>query len=143
MSGADQLLLANRLRAACKPVTDAAKLSSSRWSRRVPASVRLGGGAAHVQIVAGGQRAPQAYTMEGTATGLPIAHPVYGHGPRKRGTLVTGPHGGGQHYVPPGWTWVKQQPRPFLREAIDANLDLMVSRFADVVDDWARQAGYK
>jgi hypothetical protein len=126
MSGADQLLLANRLRDACKPVTDAAKLSSSRWSRRVPASVRLGGGASSVQIVAGGQRAPQAYTFEGTATGMPIAHPVYAHGlDRKK------------------WTWVKQAPRPFLREAIDANEDEMVKRFAGIVDDWAHQAGYK
>jgi hypothetical protein len=126
MSGADQLLLANRLRAACKPVTDAAKLSSSRWSRRVPASVRLGGGANHVQIVAGGQRAPQAYTFEGTASGAPIAHPVYAHGLDRT-----------------KWTWVKQTPRPFLREAIDANIDQMVGKFADVVEDWAHQAGYK
>jgi hypothetical protein len=126
VSAADQMLLANRLRAACAPVTDAAKLSSARWSRRVPASVRLGGGANHVQIVAGGQRAPQAYTMEGTATGLPIAHPVYARGLNRR-----------------EWTWVKQTPRPFMREAIDANIDLMVSRFADVVDDWAKQAGYR
>jgi hypothetical protein len=126
MSAADQMLLANRLRAACQPVTDAAKLSSSRWSRRVPLSVRLGGGATHVQIVAGGQRAPQAYTMEGTASGAPIAHPVYARGlDRKK------------------WTWVRQTPRPFLREAIDANIDQMVGKFAEVVNDWAHQAGYK
>jgi hypothetical protein len=126
MASADQMLLTNRLRAACKPVTDAAKLSSARWSRRVPASVRLGGGASSVQIVAGGQRAPQAYTFEGTASGAPIAHPVYAHGlDRKK------------------WTWVKQQPRPFLREAIDANEDEMVKRFAGIVEDWAKQAGYR
>ena len=126
MSGADQLLLANRLRDACKPVVDAARLSSARWSRRVPASVRLGGGASSVQIVAGGQRAPQAYTMEGTASGAPIAHPVYARGLDRR-----------------KWTWVRQTPRPFLREAIDSQIDVMVDKFAQVVDDWAHQAGYK
>jgi hypothetical protein len=125
MAGADQLLLANRLREACKPVADAARLSSARWSRRVPLSVRLQGGASRIQIVAGGQRAPQAYTMEGRADGRPIAHPVYGHGPRT------------------DWTWVKQTPRPFMREAIDAHVDEVVAKVAEVVDDWAKQLGYK
>ena len=126
MPGADQAILAARLRAAAQPIADDARARSARWSRRVPASVRLQGGVSRITIAAGGQRAPQAYTMEGKPSGAPISHPVYGHGPRD------------------DWTWVKQIPvRPFLREAIDAKQDEMVRIFAGIVDDWAKQLGYK
>ncbi len=139
MRGTEQAILADRLRRAAQPVADDARLRSARWSRRVPASVRLQGGASRITIAAGGQRAPQAYTMEGRADGRPIAHPVYGHGPRIRGPVdaKTG------HHHPPGWTWVKQTPRPFLREAIDAKQDEMVRIFSGIVEDWAKQLGYK
>jgi hypothetical protein len=114
MPGSEQVILASRLRKAAAPIADYARISSARWSRRVPASVRLQGGASRITIAAGGQAAPQAYTMEGRADGRPIAHPVYGHGPRA------------------GWTWAKQIPvRPFL-----------VRIFAGIVDDWAHDLGY-
>lgn len=138
MPGTDQAILADRLRRAAAPVADYARLSSARWSRRVPASVRLQGGASRITIAAGGNRAPQAKTMEGNPNGTPCAHPVYARGPRIRGPLVNGRH------VPPGWTWRKQIPvRPFLREAVDARQDEMVRIFAGIVDDWAHQLGYK
>jgi len=147
--GSEQMILAERLRKAAKPVADDARLRSARWSRRVPASVRLQGGASRITIAAGGRAAPQAYTMEGRADGRPIAHPVYGHGPRIRGPLVSGHpfgpllEGEKRRYDPPGWTWAKQVPRPFLREAIDAKQDEMVRIFAGIIDDWARDLGYK
>jgi hypothetical protein len=137
MPGADQAILANRLRLAAQPVADYARLSSARWSRRVPASVRLQGGTSRITIAAGGAAAPQAKTMEGNPDGSPCAHPVYGHGPRIRGPLVNGRH------HPPGWTWVDQPPRPFLREAIDAKQDEMLRIFSGIVDDWAHKLGYK
>ncbi len=138
MPGTEQAILADRLRKAAQPVADDARLRSARWSRRVPASVRLQGGASRITIAAGGQRAPQAKTMEGNPDGTPCAHPVYARGPRIRGPLVNGRH------VPPGWTWVKQIPvRPFLREAVDAKQDEMVRIFAGIVEDWAKQLGYK
>jgi hypothetical protein len=124
MPGTEQSILADKLREAAQPVADFARASSARWSRRVPASVRLQGGASRITIAAGGSRAPQAYTMEGRESGAPIAHPVYGHGPREK------------------WTWVKQPPRPFLREAIDATEDQVVEIIAGVVDDWAAELGY-
>jgi hypothetical protein len=141
MAGADQAILAARLRQAAQPIADYARLSSSRWSRRVPLSVRLQGGASRITIAAGGKAAPQAYTMEGRADGRPIAHPVYGHGPRLRGSIMGGR--GHFRYNPPGWTWVKQTPRPFLAEAVDAKQDDMVRIFSGIVDDWAKQLGYK
>ena len=125
MPGTDQAILADRLRRAAQPVADYARASSGRWSRRVPASVRLQGGGSRITIAAGGTAAPQAYTMEGRESGAPIAHPVYGHGPREH------------------WTWVRQIPRPFLREAIDATEDEVVEIFAGVVDDWAAELGYR
>lgn len=125
MPGTEQAILADRLRRAAQPTADYARLSSSRWSRRVPASVRLQGGASRITIAAGGAGAPQAYTFEGRESGAPIAHPVYGHGPREK------------------WTWVKQVPRPFLREAIDATEDQMVEIFSGIVDDWTEELGYR
>jgi len=123
---ADPALTA-RLREAARIVADDAKLRSARWSRRVPLSVRLMGGARSVTIVAGGPSAPQAYTMEGTRTGRPIAHPVYGRSDRPRSE----------------WTWVKQPPRPFLREAIEAKSNERVDVFSKVVEDWAKEKGFR
>jgi hypothetical protein len=124
--GSGQAILANRLRMAAEPIAVAARVSSARWSRRVPASVRLQGGASRITIAAGGQRAPQAYTMEGKPSGAPRWHPVFATGPRE------------------DWTWAPQIPvRPFLREAIDAQQDEMVRIFAGIVDDWAHELGYR
>jgi hypothetical protein len=142
MPGADQAILADRLRKAAEPIAEDARRRSAAWSRRVPASVRLQGGASRITIAAGGARAPQALTMEGYPSGLPRSHPVYARGPRRRGPLVGGR--GHYHHVPPGWTWAKQIPvRPFLAQAVDAKQDEMVRIFAGIIDDWAHQLGYK
>jgi hypothetical protein len=126
MPGTEQAILADRLRRAAQPIADDARLRSAAWSRRVPASVRLQGGASRITIAAGGTRAPQALTMEGYPGGRPRSHPVYGHGPRNT------------------WTWAQQIPvRPFLEQAVNAKQDEMVRIFAGIVDDWARQLGYK
>jgi len=117
--------LTARLREAAQIVADDAKTRSARWSRRVPLSVRLQGGRRSVTIIAGGKTAPQAYTMEGTRTGQPIRHPVYARGPRS------------------GWTWVPQPPRPFLAEAVTAKSDEMTLTFARVIDDWAKEKGFR
>lgn len=117
--------LVKRLREAAEIVADDARLRSSRWSRRVPRSVRLIGGARSVVIAAGGVSAPQAWTMEGTNTGRPRNHPVFAHGPRST------------------WHWVAQTPRPFMAEAIDSQQERMLTAFAQVIDDWAIERGFK
>lgn len=124
MARYDPVLMA-RLRQAAEIIADDARLRSSRWSRRVPRSVRIQGGTSAVTVVAGGPAAPQAYTMEGTNTGLPRRHPVFAHGPRDK------------------WTWVAQTPRPFMAEAIDAKAEEAFREFAKVIDDWARERGFK
>lgn len=126
MPGAEQAILAGRLRKAAQPVADDARRRAARWSVRVPLSVRLQGGASRITIAAGGSRAPQALTMEGYPSGRPRAHPVYAQGPRDT------------------WTWARQIPvRPFLADAVDAKADEMVRIFAGIVDDWARNLGYR
>lgn len=121
------LELMNRLRRAAQIVVDDAKRRSAEWSVRTPPSIHLIGGSRRVDIVAGGRAAPMAYTMEGRANGAPIAHPVFGRPDRLRSE----------------WTWVKQPPRPFLREAIDATQDELLKEFARVIDDWAHERGFR
>lgn len=135
--------LTARLRSAAEIVARDARARSARWSVRVPASVRLQGGVRSVTIVAGGRVAPQAYTMEGKPSGAPRSHPVFGRGTRKRGPLVKVDKDGTRHYDPPGWTWAKQTPRPFLREAIDSKQNEVLAEFAKVIDDWAKAKGYR
>ena len=123
---ADQAILAARLRQGAECIAAAARLSSGRWSVRVPLSVRLEGGPSGITVVAGGPAAPQASTMEGNPDGSPRAHPVYGHGPRKE------------------WTWARQIPvRPFLAEAAEVTQDEVARIVAGVVDDWAEQLGFR
>ncbi|SRR6266705_3571303 len=131
-------------------IARAARASSARWSRRVPLSVRVGGAAVvsgaakKVTITAGGARAPQAYVMEGRNSGKPIAHPVYGRGERIRGRTGTVDSRGVKHYDPPGWTWVKQPPRPFMKEAADAAAGKAADTFASrIIAEWARASGFK
>jgi hypothetical protein len=144
--GAERAILANRLRLAAEPIAEDARRRSAEWSRRVPLSVRLQGGASRITIAAGGARAPQALTMEGYPSGRPRAHPVFAHGERRHGPPVPGPLRPGEkrRYDPPGWTWAPQIPvRPFLAQAVDAKQDEMVRIFAGIIDDWAKQLGYK
>jgi hypothetical protein len=131
-------------------IARAARASSARWSRRVPLSVRVGptavvsGSARQVKIIAGGRAAPQAYTFEGRNSGRPIAHPVFGRGERKRGTLARVDKSGKRHYDPPGWTWAKQTPRPFMKEAADAAAGRSADTFANrVIAEWARASGFR
>jgi hypothetical protein len=116
----------------------------------VPLSVRVGGSAVlsgtakKVTITAGGPRAPQAYTFEGRNSGRPIAHPVYGRGERKRGAFTHRDRSGRNHYDPPGWTWSKQTPRPFMKEAADAAAGRSADTFANrVIAEWARASGFR
>jgi hypothetical protein len=124
MARYDPALMA-RLREAAAIIATDARARASRWSRRVPASVRMQGGSSSVTVVAGGAAAPQAYTMEGKKSGAPVSHPVFGHGSRDK------------------WTWVAQAPRPFMREAVDAKAEEAFRAFAKVVDDWAKEKGFR
>jgi len=117
------------LRDAADIIARAARQISSRYSRRIPASVRVkvSGDGKTAVITAGGPAAPQAYTFEGRNSGAPIAHPVYGHGPRSE------------------WTWRNQIPvRPFMKQAVDSTIDEAADVWgSEVIDEWARRAGFR
>jgi hypothetical protein len=134
----DPVLMA-RLREAAEIIAEDARMRSARWSRRVPASVRLQGGTSSVTVAAGGKAAPQAWTMEGNNSGTPRRHPVFGTEAQLQAHLDAGGRGRHGH----GWTWVSQPPRPFMKEAIEAKAEEAFRQFAKVVEDWAHEKGFK
>ena len=134
------------LRDAAETIAAKAREISGQWSARVPASIRVtvtsDGNTA--TIIAGGPAAPQAYTMEGRANGKPIAHPVFGHGTRIRGPLIRDPRTKRLRHEPPGWTWAKQTPRPFLQEAADSAIDAAADKWGkEVIEAWSRSSGFR
>lgn len=118
-------LLFARLQQAAEIIADDARKRAALWSRRMPLSVRIRGGSTRVTITGGGTRAPQYYTFEGKPSGAPRSHPVWGHGPRET------------------WHWVAQDPRPTLAVAAESKADEAAAKFAEIVDDWTRQLGYR
>ena len=72
----------------------------AHWSRRIPKTIKVIGKGNIVQVIAGGPTAPHAPVFEAPA-GRPVRHPVYARG-KNRGD----------------WTWVAQQPRPFIQPAV-------------------------
>jgi hypothetical protein len=120
--------LMRRMWEGCQMIAAAARLYSG-WSHRIPASIHVeaggGGVAGDVLIIAGGPPAPHAITFE--APNAPWwKHPVFGHGPRE------------------SWHWVAQiPPRRFLKPAAENEFDGAVRVVAQVIDDWAKFAGFK
>lgn len=115
--GADDL--GRRLREAAEIINAQAK-SNAHWSARIPPSLRVTGGAGGVSIISD---APPAYPNEVDG----VRHPVFGG----RGTRR------------PKAPWVKNQFRPFLAPAADQKGDAAAEAFAKVVDDWAKERGFK
>lgn len=105
------------LRKAGNVVATAAK-SNASWSKRIPGSIRVGVTARGVSVHAGGQKAPHAVVFEGRVDGGNRRHPVYAQGERG------------------GWTWAEQQAKPFMRSALNDNVD----RVAEVVADTLEKA---
>ena len=107
---------------------DARKIAG-RWSRRIPPSIRVTVAAdgKSATITAGGPEAPHAIVFEDPGGGAWRNHPVFGRPDRTRRD----------------WTWVAQQPRPFLAAAADRQ----ASKAADLIGDgfvtaWARSRGF-
>ena len=117
--------LVARMREAAQFVADDAKARAG-WSKTIPASIRLAGGASQISIVAGGRASRQAQNFEGYPSGRPRSHPVFA---------------GGQDRA--HWHWVAMPPRPYLRPAIEANADKLTEIIAKAVDDWTRKLGYR
>ena len=112
--------LGRRLREAAQVIADQAKANAAGWSARVPESIHISGGASGVSILSG---APPSYPNEIAG----VRHPVFGG----RGTRR------------PKAPWVRNQHRPFLAPAADEKIDEAAEKFAQVIDDWAHDRGYK
>ena len=117
--------LSARLKEAGELVAAAARLYSG-WSHRIPGSIHtvMAPAIDTCYVVAGGPGAPHAITFE--APNAPWwKHPVFATGPRET------------------WHWVAQiPPRRFLLPAAENELDGVARVVAQVVDDWAKFAGF-
>jgi len=105
--------LGRRLREAAQVIAEQAKVNAGGWSARIPPSIKVGGGAGGVVISSG---APPAYPNEVAG----VRHPTFGHDP-----------------------WKTNKHRPFLAPAADQRIDEAAEKFAQVIDDWAEEHGYK
>lgn len=97
--------------------------ANAGWSSRIPRSIRVAETKEGAQLLAGGDDAPHAPTFE-AARGVPVRHPVYGRGD------------------PGGWTWVYQEPRPFLEPAIESTDADLLRNMGGVVDTVFGRAGF-
>ncbi len=86
------------LRAAALPVAEVAKQLAS-WSSRIPATIKIAGGARWIVIKAGGKGAPHAAAFEHKGKPGTFRHPMFGNRD----------------------VWVAQKARPFLVPALVAN----------------------
>jgi hypothetical protein len=112
-AGAD---LAARLREAGAIVASFVAANAASFSDRIPGTVKVTGGRTGVYIVAGGKKGPAAYTAETAAR-----HPLFGN----RGYWYPGP------------------VHPFMAPAAKEGLDPAARAVAGVIDDWAREYGFK
>lgn len=105
------------LRKAGNVVATAARANAS-WSKRIPKTVKVSVTRRGVSVHAGGDGAPHAVVFEGRVDGGNRRHPVFAQGDRS------------------GWTWAEQQAKPFMRPALNDNVD----RVAEVVADSLEKA---
>jgi hypothetical protein len=99
--------------------------SRSGWSSRIPSTIRTGVTTRGVYVRAGGPRAPHAVTFEGKADGSARRHPVFARGARSN------------------WTWVAQDPRPFLRPALASKVEDVMTVAADSLLDAFVDNGFR
>lgn len=109
------------LRAAAETIADAARAISGRFSRRIPASIRVTVAGKSAAVKAGGRKgelAPNAAMFETPGA----RHPLFGDKSH----------------------WYFQPHRPFLEEAAQARGDKAAEEYADaVIDSWKRTLGFK
>jgi hypothetical protein len=114
-SGAAAGDLGKRLKEAGDFVAAIARRKAS-FSSRIPGSIKVRGGRTGVSIVAGSAKAPHAEAFE-----LGKRHPLFGNR---------------QHWYPTAHI-------PFLEDAADEGADGAAVIVARVVDDWAREYGFR
>jgi len=101
------------LGAAADIIAGKARELASGWSRQVPGSIRVDVSGQTATI---SSQVGPAYPNEVAG----VRHPTFGHEP-----------------------WVTNQHRPFLGPAADAAGDQAMNRYAQKIDKWAKQAGFR
>lgn len=99
-------------------IVAAAARSNASWSTRIPGSIRTGVTQKGVYVRAGGRAAPHAITFEGKSNGGDRRHPVFARSDETRQE----------------WTWVTQTARPFLKPALNDNVNKVVTEVADELE---------
>jgi hypothetical protein len=120
---------AKRLREAAEIIANAARGISGKFSKRIPASIKIIGGTAGMWITAGGpdgKEAPNAYPFEDG-----VRHPLFG-------LAGDGRPGDRAHGDPKKGHWYPQPKRPFLEEAAEATAEEAAEAFSAVIDDWCK-----
>lgn len=109
---------ASRLKDAAEVIAVAARARAATFSRRIPAATGVGGGlsAKGVYIRTSGRKARNAAPFE-----FGERHPLFGNYKHMYNT----PH------------------RPYMEEAAEAALDAAAEAYAEVIDDWAHELGFK
>ena len=118
---------AKRLREAAEIIATAARGLSAKFSKRIPASIKIIGGVAGMWITAGGpdgSEAPNAYPFEDG-----VRHPLFG---------LAGDGRPGDRAQPGKGHWYPQPKRPFLEEAAEATAEEAAEAFSSVIDDWCK-----
>ena len=114
--------LMERLKDAGEVIANYCRIRASRFSVRIPDSLRVKNDTDTVYIEGGGPSAPNAYPFD-PPSDPPVWHPVHAHGPRRK------------------WNWAPQPYRPFLEEGAEDGGDEAAEKFAKIIDDWANEIG--
>lgn len=109
-----------RIRKAAEPMLADARGNAS-WSSRIPRAIKLSNTRRGVSIRVDQKRAPHARPYEGIAGAGKFRHPVHGH--RNR--------------------WVSQATRPFLDPAVRKHRNKVRAELVQLVQDAARNNGFK
>jgi hypothetical protein len=110
------------LREAGEVIANYCRIAADKFSARIPVSLSVKNDDKSVYILGGGHEAPNAYPFD-PPSNPPVWHPVHATGPRKN------------------WNWAPQPYRPFLEEGAAAGGDEAAERFADIIDEWAKEIG--
>jgi len=103
-----------RLKEAAEVVAEAARTIAAAFSRRIPPATRVKGGITGVRVETDRHEAPNAWPFETGAF-----HPLFGDRDH----------------------WYQQEHRPYMSEAADMKAEEAAERFAEVLDDWAKDLG--
>jgi hypothetical protein len=110
---------------AARMVAEEAKSIAGKFSTRIPAATRVSASGDRIQVITYGDEAPNAAPFD-----FPIRHPL--NYPNQRDAKL----GKGRRY------FARTPHRPYMEVAATRKIDAAAEEVADVLDDWAKKAGF-